>query len=371
MATKTLKKQKNGYSFRIRVYDYVKGRNVQVFRSGFKTRKEAEEAEYRLRQEYVPKEIKKLEKSSFESVYDEYLSKRKKEKKLTSFYNIIPSLNKNILEPFKDMKISDITKQHFNRWYKELDERNLTIHYKNFILREMKGLAIFIRKNYRIDLTFIEDEPSFRDDEFKSDDKKYYTIDQFNTFIQAVDDVLYKAMFNTLFYTGLRLGELRALTWNDYKDTFINVEKTMNTRIIKHTGKPIVTVPKTRKSVRTVTIPRQASSSLIEHYNQCKLKSGFKSSWYIFGDSYPIAENTIRNRLRYYAKKSNLEYLHPHGFRHSFITALYQLGVDEMITSKAVGHESIATTRNIYTHISNKQKDDVIYSAFDSVKKED
>lgn len=362
-----VKKIKTGWLFRIRVYDYVQGKNIDVYRSGFRTKKEADEAAYRMKQDYIPKEIKRLEQTKFSDVYDQYLAKRKKEKKITSYYNIVPCLDKNILQPFGKLTINNINSQNFNAWFSELDDRTLTVDYKNFILREMKGIAIFIRKNYKIDLTFIEDETSFRDDEFKKDDKKYYSIDQFNTFIKEVDDVLYRAMYSIMFYTGLRLGELRALTWNDYFKTYLDIEKTLSTRLVKQTGKPLITAPKTKKSVRTVTIPNQASQAISEHYEDCKKKSGFSKSWFIFGDSYPVAENTIRNRLRAYAKKANLHYVNPHGFRHSFITALYQLGVDELITSKAVGHESIATTRNIYTHISNKHKDDVIFSAFDSI----
>ena len=238
------------------------------------------------------------------------------------------------------------------------------------MLRELKGIAVFIRKNYKIGLSFIEDEPSFRSDEFKSDEKRYYTLDEFKTFISNVESVLYNAMFSVMFYTGLRLGELRALTWNDYYVTYFDIEKSVNTRIIKHIGKPLNTAPKTKKSVRTVTIPDVLNQSLIRHYNDCKMKSGFNKSWYIFGDTYPISENTIRNKLHSYSSKANMHYVNPHGFRHSYITLLYQLGVDELITSKSVGHESILTTRNIYTQISNKQKDSIIFDAFSKLEKD-
>jgi len=361
-------KNSKGWYFRIRVYDYIQGKNIGVARYCFNTKKEAVEAAYRLKLDYTPKEIKRLERSTFESVYQEYLVKRKKEKKITSFYNLVPSLDKNILEYFKGYTINNINHQIFSKWIRQLDSKDLTIVYKNTMLREMKGIAIFIRKNYKVDLTFIEDESPFRSDEFKQEDKKYYSIEQFNTFISHVDEVLYHAMFSTMFYTGLRLGELRALTWNDYYDTYFDIVKSVNTRIIKQTGKMMLTAPKTKNSVRTVTIPEVLNESIKAHYEQCKNKSGFSNAWFIFGDTYPIAETTIRNRLQSYAYKANVHYVNPHGFRHSYITLLYQLGVDELITSKSVGHESILTTRNIYTQISEKQKNDAVMDAFKDIK---
>lgn len=360
-------KNKKGWYFRIRVYDYQLNKNVAVYRSGFTTKKEAEIASIKMKTDYQPKEVRVLEKSSFVDVYDQYMLKRKKEKKITSYYNMVPTLNKNILEYYKSYTINQINSRVFRTWLNELDQRDLNIDYKNSVLREMKGIAEFIRKNYRIDLSFIEEEPPFRNDDFEVKEKQYYTLKEFNKLIDTVDDSLYKALFNTLFYTGIRLGELRTLKWTDFKTKYFNIEKSINTRMIKHIGKPMITAPKTRKSVRTVPIPELAMDSILAHYKDCESKAGFTSSWYIFGDTYPIAENTIRNRLRMYAAKANIPYLNPHGFRHSYTTLLYHMGVNELVASKTLGHESIATTRDIYTHISNNEKDDEILNAFSNL----
>lgn len=361
-------KNKKGWYFRIRVYDYQLNKNVEVYRSGFPTKKDAEIASIKMKTDYQPKEIRALERSSFEEVYNSYLIKRKKEKKITSFFNMVPTLNKNILEYYKPFNINQINKHVFTQWINELDSRELTTHYKNSILREMKGLAVYIRKNYRIDLSFIEEEPTFRNDEYEYNEREYYTLNQFNALISQVDDLLYDTLFTTLFYTGLRLGELRALTWNDFKSKYLSIDKSINTRMIGQLGKPLVTAPKTKKAVRTVPIPDVALEKLNKHYEECKNKAGFSHTWFIFGDTYPIAENTIRNRLRKYAAKANIPYLNPHGFRHSYTTLLYRMGVNEMIASKTLGHESIATTRDIYTHISDQDKDDEILNAFNKKK---
>lgn len=363
-----LDKNKKGWFFRIRVYDYNLNKNVEVYRSGFSTKKEAEIASVRMKTEYQPRENRVLERSSFEEVYQSYLLKRKKEKKITSFYNMVPTLDKNIFAHYKTFNINQINQTVFRKWINELESKDLNIDYKNSVLREMKSLAVFIRKNYRIDLSFIEEEPSFRNDNYELKEKGYYTLTQFNALIDVVDDRLYKAMFNTFFYTGIRLGELRALRWIDFKNKYLVIEKSINTRMIKHIGKPMITTPKTKKSNRTVPIPDLAMDSILKHYEDCKNKAGYTQSWYIFGDTYPIAENTIRNRLRMYAAKANIPYLNPHGFRHSYTTLLYRMGVSEMIASKTLGHESIATTRDIYTHISNEEKDDEILDAFSKLK---
>lgn len=218
-----------------------------------------------------------------------------------------------------------------------------------------------------MDLQFIEEEPLFRTDEYKDNEKKIYTLEQVNRLINIVEDPLYKTIFLIMFFSGMRLGEIRALTWKEYNGKAISVRKSINTRIKKHIGEAIITTPKTKKSVRQIPLPLSVANKLTEYLSYCEQKAGYNDNWYIFGDSEPISETTLRRKLLQYSKQCGLHYVSPHGFRHSYTTLLYILNVPDEITRETLGHESIETTRNIYTHISNKMVNDRLSESFELI----
>jgi len=357
-------KKKDFWYFRIRVYDYVQGKNMDIYRSGFKTKKEATEASHEFAKSYEPKTEQYSVNSTFNDVYEEYLEIRKKRIKITVYYNEVPTYNKHILNFFSGVKIRQISKQLFNRWIKEMTAKELSITYKNQILNTLKQIAILIRRRYKIDLQFIEEEPPFRNDEYIEKSRSIYTLAEVKRLISCTDDILYKTMFGIMFFTGMRLGEIRALNWHDYENQSIIVRKSLNTRIKKQVGKNLVTTPKTRKAYRSIPLPDFANSLLINYKNICMNKCGYMEEWYIFGDSMPISETTLRRKLLMYSKKSGLHYVSPHGFRHSYTTVLYELSIPDEIARETLGHESIETTRNIYTHISKSVVDDTIINSF-------
>ena len=78
----------------------------------------------------------------------------------------------------------------------------------------------------------------------------YWEFEEFKQFINSVDELMYKAFFTTLYYSGARKGELLALTWKDinFNDHTIDINKTEYNRII--------TKPKTKASNRIILLPK-------------------------------------------------------------------------------------------------------------------
>lgn len=76
----------------------------------------------------------------------------------------------------------------------------------------------------------------------------YFTVEEFNKFIDKVNELNYKAFFTTLFYCGLRLVEALTLTWNDIKDGKINVNKSLTSKIKGESF--TITTPKNNSSIR-------------------------------------------------------------------------------------------------------------------------
>lgn len=56
---------------------------------------------------------------------------------------------------------------------------------------------------------------------------EFWSYEKYEKFIEVVDDIVYKSFFETLYYTGLRQGEALALNLNDFKDGFLNINKTI------------------------------------------------------------------------------------------------------------------------------------------------
>ena len=86
----------------------------------------------------------------------------------------------------------------------------------------------------------------------------FFTYVDLKKFISVVDDILYKTLFETLYYCGLRRGELRGITWKDidFKNQYLSVNK----NIVATQGdekKPyMVTTPKTKSSIRNIPISK-------------------------------------------------------------------------------------------------------------------
>lgn len=109
----------------------------------------------------------------------------------------------------------------------------------------------------------------------------FYTLDEFQRFLSLETNLKFRCAFQTLFYCGLRNGELRGLTWNDID--FNRSTLTINKNIVKvpdpKTGKPYtVTSLKTSSSYRTIPIPNFLLKDLSDLYNYDANYYGFRES---------------------------------------------------------------------------------------------
>lgn len=148
-------------------------------------------------------------------------------------------------------------------------------------------------------------------------------------------------------YTGLRIGELLALTWNDidFDKKLLSVNKNVCT--IKIDGKSTMYVdePKTKSSIRVIPIPKQ----LIPYLRKIKRSSSSmyvittKSNGMVGTRSYQKTYTRILNKL-------NLKYRNFHSLRHTFATRALELGMDVKSLSEILGHKNAMITLNRYSH---------------------
>ena len=148
-------------------------------------------------------------------------------------------------------------------------------------------------------------------------------------------------------YTGIRLGELLALTWNDidFKSGIMTISKTAYR--IKQNGNPKVVIdkPKTKNSSRLIPLPKQ----LLEILKRAKRisKSDFVLSTRTGGIVGTRAYQKTYERI---LKKLDIPYKNFHSLRHTFATRAIEMGMDVKTLSEILGHKNPVITLQRYTH---------------------
>jgi len=156
----------------------------------------------------------------------------------------------------------------------------------------------------------------------------------------------YYALFTTLCKTGMRIGEVSALRWEDldYNSNFIWVKRSFRRGIFNK--------PKNNKS-RRVDMSLQLQV-LLKQQQAIDKKAcfgwGVEQNLVFNKYTRPIEQSFIRGVYKKVLKKAGLRYIKLHGLRHSFASILLSEGASLFYVSKQLGHSSINITSNVYGH---------------------
>lgn len=157
-------------------------------------------------------------------------------------------------------------------------------------------------------------------------------------------------------YTGLRIGEICALKWEDIdvERKILSVSKTMQ-RIFVREGsqtytKIVITVPKTKYSIREIPL----TDKMIKTLKKVMPKN--LQTYILTGNEHFIEPRTYRNYFNKFLDKYNIEHIKFHGLRHTFATKCIELGADYKTVSELLGHANVNITLNLYVHPQIEQK---------------
>lgn len=220
--------------------------------------------------------------------------------------------------------------------------------YKNsYINHIIEGISKLY--NYAIDMEYIDYNPAKRVKKLKEQktDIQYITKDQFESLYQIIDDYYYKTFLLILFYTGIRVGEARAITWSqiNFKSNRLNVDA----HIVDKGGTRRVEGRKNNKNY-TLIMPINVRNSLFDIYNIEKNKDGFDDNKYVFGYYKSWSYNKIRTRFKHYLKDAGLEDIKLHTLRHSYASLLANSGATIQELAGALG-DTLEVTINTYSHM--------------------
>lgn len=268
-------------------------------------------------------------------------------------------LSYRLLPYFKNKRIRSITTTDVNIFLDSLAKEGLAVKTKRNIRNVLNGIMVLAVQENVIGFNPLTKIPVFR--ETKKENRRALTGEEVHQLLHALDAYYekkknYKSVNMLIYpyvylaiYTGARRGELCALTWDD-----IDVEKctvSINKSINEHLD---IEVPKTTNAYRVNVIPKDVMAKLLP-FKDSKCNKVFHTCTGEY-----IKPSNIARAFRNILKFGSLPHIRLHELRHTLATLALQAGVPITDISKQLGHASISTTLDFYSHASNESSENVV-----------
>ena len=251
-----------------------------------------------------------------------------------------------ILPYFGNKRVNDITAADIRQWQNELIKMGYSPTYLKTINNQLS--AIF---NYAVRYYDLKSNPCAKAGSMgksKAEEMDFWTGEEFRKFIDSVMNKRLSYMaFMTLYWTGMRLGELLAL---NPKDVDLKKRTISITKSYQRLGKKdVITPPKTPKSKRVITIPEFLAADIKDYMDSLyELQENDRL--------FPITKYYLEHEMQRGIKESGVKRIRVHDLRHSHASMLIELGFSPLEIANRLGHEKVETTLNTYAHLyPNKQ----------------
>ena len=258
---------------------------------------------------------------------------------------------------FQKYKIKEITPLLVRKWQNELIKGNHAQTYLRAIHEQLVAILNYAVKFYNLNKNPCS--AAGRIGKKNAGEMNIWTLEEFKQFIEVIKHKKEAVVgFNILFYTGMRVGEMLALTISDidFEKCKIRINKTFQR--IKRTD--VISTPKTPKSKRIIDCPKFVID-IIQDYIKVLYKPTPKTRLFE-----GFTKSKFQNDVKVYSRKANLKKIRVHDLRHSHATFLLSKGVNIVSLSRRLGHERVSTTLDIYSHVL-KEDDDLIKDILNSL----
>lgn len=335
------KNEKNGtWVVQFRYTDW-KGERQQKFKRGFATKKEAQEWE----REFLMQNQADVSMTfdSFVELYEKDIRPRLKENTWLTKENII---KKKIVPYFEKRKLCEITAKDVIAWQNEIRKltgksgRRLSQTYLKTVHNQLS--AIF---NHAVRYYGLKSNPASIAGNMGTEERKemnFWTVEEYRKFADSMmDKPLSFYAFEMLYWCGIREGELLALTPADFD--FRAETVTVSKSYQRLRGEDVITSPKTKKSNRTIKIPKFL----------CEEMQEFIGMFYSADEGdrlFPVSKSYLHHEMDRGAKASGVKRIRIHDLRHSHVSLLIEMGFTALAIADRLGHESIDVTYR-YAHL--------------------
>ncbi len=336
-------------------YEDWKGHRKHTCKRNFARKKDADAYERKF------KDNTKDESITMNTLFDRYLASLKpkialKTIRQTTYDNKESYVNNYMREYFAEAPIENIDVDIVNSWLAALAERKRIIKTPSSKRKEaqtvLSSSTIKMARSilsqvfdYAMSKHLTKDNPvklSERPPEVDNDIRaKIWTVEQYAKFYDVLKSDEHRLLYNILFWTGARIGEVLDLRPSDFKPYKVSITKTW---IERRNGECYsFPIPKNKYSIREIEIPRDLYLEVMAYieaqYNLAPNDRIFEMS-----------ASAVRGHLDYWTKKLNLPKISPHIMRHSYASLLLKTTNDLMLVSTQLGHANIITTGKTYTH---------------------
>ena len=282
--------------------------------------------------------------------------------------------NKNISPYLGKRKINSLVKSDIQRLVDIAYDSN----YKYERQSKIKGiLTDMLQRALEDDLIVKNPVKGVKLRSDKVTDAKALTLDEQETFFEYCKNTFYDNLFNVAVNTGLRPGELFALTKEDVNldEGYIDVNKTLvYQKYLTDTRKEFhIEEPKTKQSYRKVPINSICKEYLLRQFELKKIvsqKRPKEQNSYLFVSKFntPLNSQIYSDAIRSVIKQINLtrsfdnefEIFSGHTFRHTFATRCIENGIQPKVVQEFLGHATLKMTMDLYVHVTeDKAKEDI------------
>jgi integrase len=315
------------------------GKRKRKKKEGFSTKREAQAFE----KNFIEKESGNPT-MTFNALYELYKDDCQRHLKKSTMLSKFSVIESHILPYFQDLRINDILPSSIRNWQNEITSKGYSPSYCYCLYRNLSAILNFAVRYYGLPSNPASKTGSIGKREVH---QAFWTLEEFQRFAITLTKPEHIMIFYMLFWTGCRIGEILALTWNDVSESDIRINKTVS----RIHGKAYLRSPKTKESNRIVKLPSFINLMLDDYKRHTK---------YLGENVFHATNASIARLLARHAEKAGLKKIRLHDFRHSHASMLIQAGVPAIAIAERLGHKNVQTTLSVYSHLYRSTKDKVI-----------
>ena len=343
------KDEKTGKWFAKFYYTNWQGIKKQKWKRGFATKKEALGFE----RDFLEKQSANPD-MTFQNLYEIYMEDMAARLKQSTLLTKKAVLQTHILPFFGSKPINEIKASDVRRWQAKLmsSPNNYSQTYLKKINTELNSIINYAKRFY--DLNTNPCGKAGTIGKAKAEEMDYWTYDEYIAFREGVKDKsLSYICFEVLYWTGMREGELLALSPADID--LDNKTISINRTYQRIEGKDVFTSPKTRKSKRKIPIPDFLCQELSDYIQSRYMPDADERL-------FPVTKSYLSHEMIRGCKNTDVKKIRIHDIRHSHASLLINQGCDALMLADRLGHEKVSTTLNTYSHLFPHKQQELVHS---------
>ncbi|MGG5371132.1 tyrosine-type recombinase/integrase [Enterococcus sp. AZ196] len=328
-----------------------------------KTRSEVRAKYLKMANEFNP-DVRQVEQEiiTFNDLYGIWLPQYKKGVKPSTYRGTKMRIEKYVLPDLAVTNLNELNVLALQRYYDGFMENNGTKYYHQIL----QLISMIIR--YGVSIGVLENDPTRYVIKPKIEKKKkervYLNKEELNRLYKYLDSLdnryineVKRTIFRLLPQSGIRISECCALNWNDID--FENGSITISKGFIFTENGWMISNPKNMSSIRSIPIDMktlQQLKVLRNKQNEYFSKKGQDRDAYVFlsRDGHVLHSASIYDMLKRIVRKLELPDINLHSLRHTHATLLFESGATPKEVQARLGHSSIKTTMDTYTHVGEE-----------------